>query len=90
MENTLTIVGLSLIVIGWLAQFYTSYTKHTKYRERPRPYLSMAFISLYALGALFLAYAALAADELVVSGLNALAVLLSVLSYSITTKTMKG
>jgi hypothetical protein len=88
MADTLTTVGLSLIVLGWFAQLYSSYIMRPKYAEKAAPPLSMAFVSLYALGALFLTYSALVAGDPVTSGLNAVAVILSVLSYSVMGKTM--
>jgi len=61
--TALTLLGLGLITIGWLVQFYKIVSKKEKGFD-------FKFLVLYAVGAFALSYAGFSALDIVSGGLN--------------------
>lgn len=86
MADTLTMVGLALIVLAWVAQAFSSYGMRVKYTVPSPPVFSMTFLSLYLLGVLFLVYSAYEAGDHAAAGLQALIILVAMLAFALAGK----
>jgi hypothetical protein len=69
-NKVLAVIGLSLIVIGWIEQVYRTLVKK-------RLSFSPFFLTLYLVGAAILAYNSLGQADVVSGALNAVSVVLA-------------